>query len=219
MGKAFQFPSNGKVETKFNDILAIIVCPRRCFNSLQTGKQIQRIGGIFTFKTVEVFQFPSNGKADTKANPLRHTTRLRQKGFNSLQTGKQIQRLHAGFVTDLGELCFNSLQTGKQIGMSRQPSAISHQQRGLLLIKNLLLLTAESRKPKAITQFPSNGKAYPKVVLSTVATIVTLGFNSLQTGKRNCVRTQLVDRVCGCSCKYTLNLGKCQILPISVLRK
>ena len=105
----FQFPSNGKTETKHTD-------------DMQPWWQ-------------QMFQFPSNGKVETKTE-------------NAVATDAFFR--------------FNSLQTGKQIGMSRQPSAISHQQRGLLLIKNLLLLTAESRKPKAITQFPSNGKAETK---------------------------------------------------------
>ena len=63
----FQFPSNGKAYSKFFPWHVRIEKIRRCFNSLQTGKRIQRAG-------------------------LRGTKPSLISSFNSLQTGKRIQR-------------------------------------------------------------------------------------------------------------------------------
>ena len=111
---SFQFPSNGKAYPK------VVIRKRNSmpapasFNSLQTGKHIQRyVRGragnrllvSIPFKretiskvgvtvsqqgTLYVFQFPSNGKPypkmDVGCRDLRGTT-----SFNSLQTGTRIQ--------------------------------------------------------------------------------------------------------------------------------
>ena len=65
------------------------------FNSLQTGKHIQRMRGevVKVLTRGEEFQFPSNGKAYTKSTYtwLRIEKPVRR-SFNSLQTGKHIQR-------------------------------------------------------------------------------------------------------------------------------
>ena len=137
------------------------------FNSLQTGKRIQsrKEGGdggdciSFQFPSngkadpklnltktwyfpLPKFQFPSNGKADPKTLlPVSHRMRHQRLGFNSLQTGKRIQRQKKSGGTVIS-LCFNSLQTGKRIQSSRG-------------------IGAEYGKNKF--QFPSNGKADPKV--------------------------------------------------------
>ena len=129
----------------------------KCLNSLQTGKQ---------------------SKSSVKSRLLRSPLIC----FNSLQTGKTIQSgEHAAVVHNTKvSIPFKRESRSKALRWVRKclglefqfpsngkaylekPSAISHQQRGLLLIKNLLLLTAESRQPKAITLFPSNGKTYQK---------------------------------------------------------
>ena len=87
----FQFPSNGKAYPKKTQILTGVAAFVR-FNSLQTGKRIQRLSSVFNpdaylvsipFKRESVskvfhgnwrkgmprtFQFPSNGKAYPKRN-------------------------------------------------------------------------------------------------------------------------------------------------------
>ena len=165
---------------------------QRCisFNSLQTGKHIQRhnSGGqlseriLFQFPSngkaytksvtwltilprLELFQFPSNGKAYTKASNGRLEPARIYKSFNSLQTGKHIQ-----------SMCYQYRSINKA----------------------------------CLFQFPSNGKAYTKLYCSICRdtkifnvsipfkresiykvcgmsfdseTMIEVGFNSLQTGK------------------------------------
>ena len=65
----FQFPSNGKAYPKFA-LLGVMLFISPCFNSLQTGKRIQRKEWFMAWN---MNYFTS--------------------GFNSLQTGKRIQRL------------------------------------------------------------------------------------------------------------------------------
>ena len=64
------------------------------FNSLQTGKRIQRSknqdGNI---PNQEKFQFPSNGKAYPKPANDNDEDATANNSFNSLQTGKRIQRM------------------------------------------------------------------------------------------------------------------------------
>ena len=67
VSKEFQFPSNGKAYPKkdYADFKSIRVCS---FNSLQTGKHIQRVAaGNVKAHHPSLFQFPSNGKAYPKA--------------------------------------------------------------------------------------------------------------------------------------------------------
>ena len=125
MGKAFQFPSNGKAETKLSHpITKRIELVVYCFNSLQTGKQIgmsrkpsaeshysipfkresrskeelpkQRVVWMFP-----QFQFPSNGKVDTKEYVRSPAIRL--DSFNSLQTGRCSQRGDAKWLVRYSE--------------------------------------------------------------------------------------------------------------------
>ena len=86
----FQFPSNGKVYPKCSDsrtcrigfcfnslqtgkciqrnsLLSLLLPSRKCFNSLQTGKCIQsKAAEILAEINREKFQFPSNGKVYPK---------------------------------------------------------------------------------------------------------------------------------------------------------
>lgn len=88
------------------------------------GKTHRKRKGLIPYEYVitEEFQFPSNGKTETK------------------RCGKPLR-------LEIQAPSFHSLQTGKRIRISRQSSAISSQQREVSLIKNLLLLRAESRRP------------------------------------------------------------------------
>ena len=87
----FQFPSNGKVYSETYQLIYQSCVTITSFNSLQTGKCIQRTGRICVL-----------------------TDRLQS--FNSLQTGKCIQRMrHSVYRKSMG---FNSLQTGKCIQSS-----------------------------------------------------------------------------------------------------
>ena len=117
-GDEFQFPSNGKAYPKST--------PKQqskeslCFNSLQTGKPIQRSIPRLSLVLDTWFQFPSNGKAYPKiiwttqklmitqdSIPFKRESLSKDcrwqrrewtchRRFNSLQTGKPIQRLLYG---------------------------------------------------------------------------------------------------------------------------
>ena len=86
----FQFPSNGKVDSK---------------------DHIIDVG----LEQVTVFQFPSNGKVDSKTIIDFDIFEPTGSSFNSLQTGKWIQRRKNQWLLMLMKKCFNSLQTGKWI--------------------------------------------------------------------------------------------------------
>ena len=62
----FQFPSNGKAYPKRRIRNCGALPPVECFNSLQTGRHIQRSLTNIKPKTTTPFQFPSNGKAYPK---------------------------------------------------------------------------------------------------------------------------------------------------------
>ena len=62
------------------------------FNSLQTGKWIQRKHKMFQAKFFSMFQFPSNGKVDSESVTEANGKHAGAFSFNSLQTGKWIQR-------------------------------------------------------------------------------------------------------------------------------
>ena len=109
------------------------------------------------------FQFPSNGKAypkhDWKGYFCQHNGEVSIPfKRESISKDRHSQRpcLNNAF-------CFNSLQTGKHIQ--------SHSDHAVLIHK------------EAVFQFPSNGKAYPKVACLDRPVIRYISFNSLQTGK------------------------------------
>ena len=115
-----------------------------CFNSLQTGKCIQRLQSHPRLKLPKLpFQFPSNGKVYPKMSRNGNSSH-RHGCFNSLQTGKCIQRKLPIPPEMVVWLCFNSLQTGKCIQRWRHKLKIH------LKLQRF--------------QFPSNGKVYPKFV-------------------------------------------------------
>ncbi len=156
------------------------------FNSLQTGKRIQRkIKGDFLMARLDVsipfkresvskgrmpkedrkeikFQFPSNGKAYPKRLPVLLSTGS-EFGFNSLQTGKRIQSEKR--KTPLKNLIYVSIPFKRESVSKEIPK------------RNFNGL---SRK----FQFPSNGKAYPKKNKRGFSYGKIRCFNSLQTGKR-----------------------------------
>ena len=137
----FQFPSNGKAYPK---------CTRghrwehlQGFNSLQTGKPIQRL--------------PAS------------VLKMISSSFNSLQTGKPIQsqRFNAIVLSDIKR--FNSLQTGKPIQSwwhSCKLTAWKAQVSIPFKRESLSKGITDSGEVEYLAgfQFPSNGKAYPKAV-------------------------------------------------------
>ena len=181
----FQFPSNGKPYTK-KVIERILNLDPNSFNSLQTGKHIQRY--------------------------KRYCAALAEnRSFNSLQTGTHIQRCNlASFFFDLKS--FNSLQTGKHIqsylvfkwqsdpdelvSIPFKRESISKVVRACKVTKTDPVfqfpsngkaypkqLQSVSKKLLKKFQFPSNGKAYPKEHNLRINGSILCGFNSLQTGK------------------------------------
>ena len=111
---AFQFPSNGKVYPKL--IHGIDSEFYMGFNSLQTGKYIQRESGT-NLEVWVAYSFNSlqTGKYIQSDMDLEVSLVVGLEGFNSLQTGKYIQRRTLTDQRRRHDLCFNSLQTGKYI--------------------------------------------------------------------------------------------------------
>ena len=134
------------------------------FNSLQTGKCIQR------------------------RRRSKMSIRSSKNGFNSLQTGKCIQR--ALFLSlSRTFFSFNSLQTGKciqsldrNLGFCRRISVSIPFKRESVF--RVLPEPSISAFPP-LFQFPSNGKVYSekKKKLASRQKKMPLCFNSLQTGK------------------------------------
>ena len=144
----FQFPSNGKVYPKVSNWVRCRRWWRRLsFNSLQTGKCIQRYYLLdSSYFRISEFQFPSNGKVYPKRRRRIFVVEHRRKVsipfkresvskafadsgylvdvyacFNSLQTGKCIQSSSGRNFDTLSWKSFNSLQTGKCIQSYAEP--------------------------------------------------------------------------------------------------
>ena len=135
-----------------------------CFNSLQTGKCIQRINHDREKVSIHRVSIPFKRESVSKGSYDGRCARIRRFCFNSLQTGKCIQRpsqKNPKVVID-GKFQFPS--NGKVY-----PKA----------------LEADEKALSAGFQFPSNGKVYPKFVSSNDHVSFKGGkcFNSLQTGK------------------------------------
>ena len=113
----------------------------KSFNSLQTGKHIQRRS-----------MWPP---------------RRRSVGFNSLQTGKPIQSGAKICLSKSRQVSFNSLQTGKHIqrGYWRYKrytrGAVSIPFKRESISKDLTVVDSQGHTWEMFP-FPSNGKAYPK---------------------------------------------------------
>ena len=163
--RTFQFPSNGKAYPK-----------------LTHPEQL---------RLAYPFQFPSNGKAYPKGERARKpsapnkvsipfkresiskvlttlvTKSSHKKGFNSLQTGKHIQRLMMKPHIEGQAGRFNSLQTGKHIQSIQAEWAGSAGPWVSIPFKresiSKVMICKQSASVSCWFQFPSNGKAYPKV--------------------------------------------------------
>ena len=132
----FQFPSNGKAYPKKSRWL-IISPSSHCFNSLQTGKPIQRNCNESWRSRRKPVSIPFKRESLSKAElrqiidslarvsiPFKRESLSKvcvrrgmssgRKSFNSLQTGKPIQRENTDKDGD-DKKSFNSLQTGKPI--------------------------------------------------------------------------------------------------------
>ena len=183
--EVFQFPSNGKAYPKVAGGILRSDDSSTSFNSLQTGKHIQR-------------RF-----SEISENSLTC--------FNSLQTGKHIQRWHRDIVEissmfvsipfkresiskDNESIDSNHHHPSVSIPFKRESiskgdgnTALRSQRKGGF---NSLQTGKAYPKFKRIQkmansrkfQFPSNGKAYPKKPLKGLWNNV-ICFNSLQTGK------------------------------------
>ena len=133
-----------------------------CFNSLQTGKCIQRKVSTEVMDLDYEFQFPSNGKVYSE-NLILNLNRYQQ-GFNSLQTGKCIQSRIIRRATGNG-VCFNSLQTGKCIQRRRRWTVLSKESTKVSIPFKRESVFRELKRRRISWhtvkfQFPSNGKVY-----------------------------------------------------------
>ena len=117
-----------------------------------------------------MFQFPSNGKAETKVVYFCNIWTM--ESFNSLQTGKHIQR-YSMLMTAPPLMRFNSLQTGKQ----RQSST-----------------SGKILAPLRWFQFPSNGKAYPKTLHTSLTMYDMSRFQFPSNGKAQTKAIQMEMR-------------------------
>ena len=136
------------------------------FNSLQTGKCIQRNGS--------------------------RVTNLAGESFNSLQTGKCIQRLLSLSLSPLPALCFNSLQTGKCI-QSATTRVCKEQGRARVSIPFKRESVFREKGDDNVEEeegFNSlqTGKCIQSDEAADNSAAIETGFNSLQTGK--CIQRQ-----------------------------
>ena len=133
-----------------------------------------------------VFQFPSNGKAYPKAKATAEAKTLRERtGFNSLQTGKRIPRDGNEDGND---------GSGVSIPFKRESVSQGHRNR-------TPVTTLQG------FQFPSNGKAYPKIYIHSHLMMLR-GFNSLQTGKRIPSHEKFAHYMCNEHSFNSLQTGK-----------
>ena len=141
-----------------------------CFNSLQTGKPIQRNGRSMKSGVQErQFQFPSNGKAYPKQQRWWQQRWWRRR-FNSLQTGKPIQRKSNEKYLHFKREYFVSIPF-KRESLSKVTNGTLYgyaelvfqfPSNGKAYPKHLTMTELDFRLFLNEFQFPSNGKAYPK---------------------------------------------------------
>ena len=159
----FQFPSNGKAYPKPTSSAPPLPPPPPLVSIPFKRESGSKAMPHWNEQRLgKEFQFPSNGKADPKRCRT-GTSNGSAKSFNSLQTGKRIQsKSFTNFPLVLRS--FNSLQTGKRIQRYNR--------------EDVTIFAKEF-------QFPSNGKAYPKLgeMMYKIGDRIQ-SFNSLQTGKR-----------------------------------
>ena len=177
--QGFQFPSNGKAYPK---PLPNFPTPRfftLCFNSLQTGKRIQSCNSnIMVIRMRHTVSIPFKRESVSKEDSALFHSVLKVQGFNSLQTGKRIQR-HS--LKDSGR----SVSDCVSIPFKRE--SVSKGEK----LKKVLKATATLK-----FQFPSNGKAYPKIAtarsirLTIALTVVSIPF------KRESVSKVLENHYC-----------------------
>ena len=159
----FQFPSNGKVYPKVATHTPAHATGMLGFNSLQTGKCIQRYYDDAIDSNNAMFQFPSNGKAYPK-DDIKFRENPCVDSFNSLQTGKRIQSQHKGATH----------QTTVSIPFKRESVSKVGSMNGRLEMANGLIVSIPFKRESV-----SKGLE----ILNTL-TLCILCFNSLQTGKR-----------------------------------
>ena len=159
----FQFPSNGKAYPKTNPIGQWLGITTDGFNSLQTGRHIQR-----------------------SLNAQTATTTMNS--FNSLQTGRHIQSPTER--AKLGRRCARVSIPFKREGISKvgEVSDVVNSEIVSIPFKREGI-SKESQPSKQGSrgskfQFPSNGKAYPKPATQKCDRLSRASsFNSLQTGR------------------------------------
>ena len=155
----FQFPSNGKVYPKEEQLFLSAVISLFQFPS--NGKVYPK--GTYPnsiFVADHSFQFPSNGKVYPKCH-AQILMRLLSMTVSIPFKRESISKVTAGTTNGVNYLSFNSLQTGKYI-----QSMVS---------KFFALMIA--------FQFPSNGKVYPKVSLRIASVNKAKGFQFPSNGK------------------------------------
>ena len=88
----FQFPPNGKAYPKMAIVVMILAPLYPSFNSLRTGKHIQRPRKLKVLGDAhELVSIPSERESISKVKPEESTAPEEPAGFNSLRTGKHIQ--------------------------------------------------------------------------------------------------------------------------------
>ena len=183
----FNSLQTGKPIQRRKDIMKLFIFA--CFNSLQTGKPIQRARWRAPPTTTRFkFQFPSNGKAYPKI--MNQTMDKVRDVFQFPSNGKAYPKIKKNInPMRLMMWGFNSLQTGKPI----QSTPYSPRPRWNVRVSIPFKRESLSKEPPTWRdrdrlrhkfQFPSNGKAYPKdLFLSNYNQLLAFSFNSLQTGK------------------------------------
>ena len=136
------------------------------FNSLQTGKCIQRAWkSAFTKADDEAFQFPSNGKVYSEKQKIYLSAHRRHLCFNSLQTGKCIQSGTGGPVQELYDNVSIPFKRESVFRVApRRHNGGSRESKVSIPFKRESVFRVFSnpvhRVKRLLFQFPSNGKVY-----------------------------------------------------------
>ena len=176
----FPFPSNGKAYPKFASGELSPTRRYNRFNSLQTGRRIQRRTTCAVLESLITC-------------------------FHSLQTGRRIQSILTDNETYAGSIQFQFPSNGKAYPKApcAAPEAIQINLVSIPFkregVSKALIFEDAQRLTGVPFQFPSNGKAYPKQKRN-YRNRNRNRFNSLQTGRRiqsfvNCQATTLVAAV------------------------
>ena len=156
------------------------------FNSLQTGKCIQSCKDLLhrTVGLYDLFQFPSNGKVYSEESlQANHLWAVEFQFPSNGKVDSEAQKTMGQFV----EISFNSLQTGKWIqrimgGCTKTTTTVSIPFKRESGFRDAMSAKLVGTLPQVSIPFKRES-GFRVALLVTLFAIVAFRFNSLQTGK------------------------------------